>query len=125
MRTHAQIVRAYGATALRRALVDKGWEISPGAAQRWADRDSIPARYWSALAELGIASLMDLAGSNVLTTSASAGVAESPRAFSSKEDSPSESERREARLAAFRASLELSKGWRSDAPYGPRGDHYE
>ena len=62
MRTHAQIVREYGAQALRNLLVGRGCDLgNPSTTQRWADRDSIPGEYWNAIAEAGIASLEELA----------------------------------------------------------------
>lgn len=61
MRTHSQIVRDHGAQALRRLLVDRGYDISPTTPQRWADRDSIPDYAWQTLAEEEVASLEELA----------------------------------------------------------------
>jgi len=62
MRTHAQIVRDYGAQALRSHLIGRGYDLgNASTTQRWADRDSIPGEYWNAIADAGIASLDELA----------------------------------------------------------------
>lgn len=61
-RTHSEIVRLFGASNLRRLLIEKGFELpNPTTTQRWADRDSIPDDYWNALAEAGVATLEELA----------------------------------------------------------------
>lgn len=61
MRTHQQIVREFGASALGRALRERGVKLRDSTPQRWADRDSIPGGYWNVLHELGVASLAELA----------------------------------------------------------------
>lgn len=61
MRTHADIVKSFGAAALARWLSDRGLKVHQSTPQRWSDRDSIPAEYWSALAEAGVATLDELA----------------------------------------------------------------
>lgn len=60
-RSHADIVRAIGATELHRRLTGRGIVLTINGVQRWADRDSIPAEYWNALANEGIATLPELA----------------------------------------------------------------
>jgi hypothetical protein len=61
-RSHADIVRAYGATNLRSYLIEQGFDLpNPSTTQRWADRDSIPEGYWNALARGEIATLTELA----------------------------------------------------------------
>lgn len=60
-RTHEEIVRGFGASKMAHALRDRGVLISIGAPQRWAERNSIPSEYWAHLAELGVASLEELA----------------------------------------------------------------
>jgi hypothetical protein len=61
MRTHTEIIRAVGATALARGLGDLGMKVHQSTPQRWADRNSIPGQYWAAIASLQIASLEELA----------------------------------------------------------------
>ena len=63
MRTHAQIVREVGASALRRRLEDLGVAIQKTTTQRWADRNSIPGEYWAAVKDAGAATLDELATS--------------------------------------------------------------
>ena len=62
MRTHQQIVKDRGASALGRDLVAMGLDVKASTPQRWADRDSIPGEYWAALVELDAATLDELAG---------------------------------------------------------------
>lgn len=61
MRSHAEIVREFGAAALARHLNGRGFEVKSGTPQRWAERNSIPGEYWNALSEDEIASLEELA----------------------------------------------------------------
>lgn len=61
MRTHTQIVQAIGASNLVRQLAEVGLVVNKTTPQRWADRDSIPGEYWSALSQMGHASLEELA----------------------------------------------------------------
>jgi hypothetical protein len=63
MKTHQDIVRAYGAAALGRDLNEIGLEIHRTTPQRWADRNSIPGDYWAALETLGVATVQELAAS--------------------------------------------------------------
>lgn len=60
MRTHRQIVKAYGASALQRALKENGVSLALSTPQRWAERDSIPGEYWQPIADLGAATLEEL-----------------------------------------------------------------
>jgi hypothetical protein len=61
-RSHADIVRTFGATKLRSLLIERGFELpNPSTTQRWADRDSIPGEYWNAIASEGVATLEELA----------------------------------------------------------------
>lgn len=69
-RTHEEIVRGFGASKMAHALRDRGVLISIGAPQRWAERNSIPGEYWAHLAELGVASLEELAESAKATPQA-------------------------------------------------------
>ena len=61
MRSHAEIVRAIGAAALTQHLNSSGFSVHPSTPQRWADRNSIPGEYWSAVVATGKASLDELA----------------------------------------------------------------
>lgn len=61
MRTHQQIVRAYGAAALVRDLGRMGVTVHRTTPQRWADRNSIPGEYWVSLQAIGAASVAELA----------------------------------------------------------------
>lgn len=61
MRSHADIIRQHGASALYRDLTAKGVKVHQTTPQRWADRDSIPGEYWKVMVELGVASLDELA----------------------------------------------------------------
>lgn len=61
MRSHSQIVKDHGATALVRSLAGLGVEVALSTPQRWAERDSIPSEHWKSLVELGIAALEELA----------------------------------------------------------------
>lgn len=61
MRSHSQIVREYGATALRHDLRTRGIEVHASTPQRWADRNSIPGPFWADIVALGAASLDELA----------------------------------------------------------------
>jgi len=61
MRTHQQIVQSYGASALARDLRSAGVDVHQSTPQRWADRNSIPGDYWSALEALEAATLSELA----------------------------------------------------------------
>lgn len=63
MRSHSQIVREYGASALHRALKNVGRDIHPSTPQRWADRNSIPGSFWADLVQVGAATLSELAAS--------------------------------------------------------------
>lgn len=57
MRTHEQIIiAAKGPSAIARVL-----GVEPGTAKQWRRGDSIPAPYWAALAEAGLATLEELA----------------------------------------------------------------
>lgn len=60
MRTHSEIIREYGATKLVRALQERGIVIHQSTPQRWADRGSIPAEYWTALVDLGASTLEEM-----------------------------------------------------------------
>ena len=83
MRTHADIVRQFGASALRRELEVKGLRLSATTVQRWADRDSIPAAYWPTLDVLGAATLEEL--SSAAAPAMSPGVAEDAAPFNRPE----------------------------------------
>lgn len=61
MRCHRQIVQAFGASALYRALKERGVSVHLSTPQRWSERDSIPGEYWQALADLGVSTLEELA----------------------------------------------------------------
>jgi len=61
MRTHTQIVQAFGASNLVRALRERGINVHQSTPQRWADRNSIPGEYWRPLEDLGAATLPELA----------------------------------------------------------------
>jgi len=61
MRTHAQIVRKIGASALVQHLSNFGLSVHSSTPQRWADRDSIPGEYWAAVVSTGETTLDELA----------------------------------------------------------------
>ena len=61
MRTHSQIVKEHGATNMVRSLAGVGVDVHQSTPQRWVDRNSIPAEHWRTLADLGIATLDELA----------------------------------------------------------------
>ncbi len=63
MRSHSQIVRDHGAANLHRDLKERGRDIHVSTPQRWAERNSIPGPFWADLADLGVASLDELAQS--------------------------------------------------------------
>lgn len=57
MRTHEQIIiDANGPSALGRLI-----GVDPGTAKQWKRLNSIPGRYWAALAEAKVATLEELA----------------------------------------------------------------
>lgn len=61
MRSHQDIVKETGALPLHRLLEAHGVPLAPSTTQRWAERKSIPSEYWSALVELGLTNLEELA----------------------------------------------------------------
>jgi hypothetical protein len=61
MRTHKEIIRKRGASAVARDLANAGVRVHQSTPQRWADRNSIPGEYWAAIAALGFATLEELA----------------------------------------------------------------
>lgn len=61
MRTHEDIVKAFGASKLAARLPEVGVQVGASTPQRWADRNSIPSQYWSALVSLEAATLPELA----------------------------------------------------------------
>jgi hypothetical protein len=61
MRSHRAIVQAYGASNLHRDLTGLGVEIAKSTPQRWAERDSVPGEYWALMAQLGAATVEELA----------------------------------------------------------------
>ena len=63
MRSHQEIIQAHGASKLRRDLAEVGVELSLTAAQRWADRNSIPGEYWPAVAHVTGVKVEELAES--------------------------------------------------------------
>lgn len=63
MRSHQQIVQDHGASKLRRDLAGIGLQLSLTAAQRWADRNSIPGEYWPAVAHVTGVTVAELAES--------------------------------------------------------------
>ena len=69
-RSHSQIVRDYGASELHRLLVSRGFDLSPFAPQKWAERDSIDGAYWQALDEAEVATLEELAAAAAARKSA-------------------------------------------------------
>lgn len=60
MRTHQDIVTSFGASALARALNDRGVTLAPNTPQRWGERGSIPVQYWPHLVDIGAAELAEL-----------------------------------------------------------------
>lgn len=64
-RTHSQIVQDVGVTALREKLATLGILVSDPTVRSWPRRGdgagSIPAEYWQPLADLGVATLEELA----------------------------------------------------------------
>jgi hypothetical protein len=46
---------------MARELKDAGLDMSQTTPQRWRDRNSIPGEYWSALVDLGVTTLDELA----------------------------------------------------------------
>lgn len=66
MRTHEEIVKAHGASALFRDLSARGLQLNQTTPQRWADRNSIPWTYWGDLVALEITTVDELvAGAKV------------------------------------------------------------
>lgn len=72
IRTHADIVRAHGASNLYRDLTAKGHDISASTPQRWVERNSIPSEYWATLVELELTTLEELASGADSRTQAAA-----------------------------------------------------
>lgn len=64
-RSHSQIVRDTGVTALREKLATVGIIVSDPTVRSWGRRNdgegSIPAEYWQALSDLEVATLEELA----------------------------------------------------------------
>lgn len=71
-RTHSQIVRDAGVTPLREQLGSIGIVVADPTVRSWERRDGIPAEYWQPLADLGLATLEELASAKALTPAADA-----------------------------------------------------
>ena len=69
-RTHSQIIRTEGVSALREKLATVGIEVADPTVRSWERRNdgagSIPAEYWQAFATLEIATLEELAAAKSL-----------------------------------------------------------
>jgi len=63
MRSHAEIVKQFGATAMFHALIKRGHVLAAHTPKRWADRDRIPAEWWSDLVAIKAATLTELQAS--------------------------------------------------------------
>ena len=63
MRTHKQIMSDNTISAIRRALADRGVELSDPTVRSWARRGAIPAAYWMPLVDAKVATLDELAKS--------------------------------------------------------------
>jgi hypothetical protein len=119
MRSHRQIVQAYGAAAMARSLKARGFRIGASTPQRWADRNSIPSDYWMSLVELNAATLEELAQAAAPERTGT-GVADSGRAFEGRRPeiypplARNEQERREALNALLGMAGEgySSNGWK-------------
>lgn len=72
MRTHAEIIRSHGASALVRDLAAREVRVHQSTPQRWVDRDSIPGEYWQVVVDLGIATLEELAAAAALSRASKA-----------------------------------------------------
>jgi uncharacterized protein YjcR len=66
MRTHKEIIRAAGIDTLADHL-----GVSVHTVRSWAQRGSIPAEYWAAMAKASIATLEELAAAAALKREAS------------------------------------------------------
>lgn len=62
MRTHKQIIQTAGA----QAVIDRaGLGVSIHTVRSWQQRNRIPAEYWPAIAEAGLAPMPDLIAANL------------------------------------------------------------
>lgn len=137
MRTHSEIVRQFGARALREALAGRGAIFSANATQLWAHRNSIPARYWPLLCDLGAAKMEELMARTSdghpsvpapkHRPALTAGVQEPSRPFvrDFSEEEPNEARDWAKRRAALESFYALARGWRSEEPYGPRDELHD
>lgn len=85
MRTHKDIVLARGISQLHADLVAKGIPMSPSTTKQWHDRNAIPASYWLHIADLGLATLEELA-----ITSTRQPVTRPPKPLKAKRKTPAQ-----------------------------------
>jgi len=61
MRSHSEIIKEATVAKIKATLAGLGFEIARVTVQQWATRSSIPAPYWRAISNAGLATLDELA----------------------------------------------------------------